>query len=298
MLALASLVGLPGCSALRVAYNTGPTLAWWWLDGYMDFSSEQTPQVKASIERWFAWHRQTQVPVYIALLASAEPHATEPLTPAATCQWYGRIMDALAPALARAVEQAADVLPGIGEEQLRHLEQRYVKVLDEMRREYLQPDKEERLAADVKRALDRAQQVYGRLDEPQRKVISEAVAASPFDAEAWMQERKRRQRDTLATARRLLARRMNAVRVGWPRGPTRAASSDDGSKMGVELAVGSRSAREVSSGCESVGPEPARRGTTGAVGGASDRREQRWASGLCEQRTGERKPMRTGRAQT
>ena len=205
MLALASLVGLPGCSALRVAYNTGPTLAWWWLDGYMDFSSEQTPQVKASIERWFAWHRQTQVPVYIALLASAEPHATEPLTPAATCQWYGRIMDALAPALARAVEQAADVLPGIGEEQLRHLEQRYVKVLDEMRREYLQPDKEERLAADVKRALDRAQQVYGRLDEPQRKVISEAVAASPFDAEAWMQERKRRQRDTLATARRLLA---------------------------------------------------------------------------------------------
>lgn len=105
-------------------------------------------------------------------------------------------------------------------------------------------------------------------------------------------------RQAVPTARRLLARRMNAVRVGWPRGPTRAASSDDGSKMGVELAVGSRSAREVSSGCESVGPEPARRGTTGAVGGASDRREQRWASGLCEQRTGERKPMRTGRAQT
>lgn len=204
-LALASLVGLAGCSALRVAYNTGPTLAWWWLNGYMDFASGQVPQVKASIERWFVWHRRTQLPAYVALLASARPHATEPLTPTAACQWYGRIMDALAPALARAVEQAADALPGIGEEQLRHLEQRYVKVLEEMRREYLQPDQDERLAASVKRALDRAEQVYGRLDEPQRKVIAEAVAASPFDPEAWLQERRRRQRDTLATARRLLA---------------------------------------------------------------------------------------------
>ncbi|MBL8286768.1 MAG: hypothetical protein JNL85_02195 [Rubrivivax sp.] len=204
-MAIVSVAGLSGCNALRVAYNTGPTLAWWWLDGYMDFASEQAPQVKAQIERWFAWHRQTQVPVYIGLLASAQPHVAEPLTPLSTCQWYERIMAALAPALARAVEQAADVLPGVGEEQLRHLEQRYVKVLDEARREYLQPDKEERLAASVKRALDRAEQVYGRLDEPQRKVIADAVAASPFDPEAWLQERRRRQRDTLATARRLIA---------------------------------------------------------------------------------------------
>lgn len=198
---------LGGCSALRVAYNTGPQLAWWWLDGYVDFSREQTPQVKASIDRWFEWHRQTQLPGYVALLASAQARVSEPLTPALACQWNGRLADALAPAFARALEQAADLVPGLGEAQLRHLEGRYVKALDEMRDEYLQSDAAERLAASVKRTLTRAEQIYGRLDEAQRKVIADGVAASPFDPQGWMEERKRRQRDTLTTLRRLLAER-------------------------------------------------------------------------------------------
>ncbi|MBI5721800.1 MAG: hypothetical protein HZC37_29355 [Burkholderiales bacterium] len=202
---LALLLG--GCSALRVAYNTGPQLAWWWLDGYADFSREQAPQVKASIDRWFEWHRQTQLPGYAALLATAQPRIGEPLTPVAACQWNNRIADTLAPAVDRALEHAADVVPGLGEAQLRHMQQRYAKNIDEMRGEYLQADPAERLAASVKRTLTRAEQIYGRLDDAQRKVIAEGVAASPFDPQGWMEERKRRQRDTLATLRRLLAER-------------------------------------------------------------------------------------------
>lgn len=205
VLLLSVLLG--GCSALRVAYNTGPQLAWWWLDGYLDFSREQAPQVRASIDTWFLWHRQTQLPAYAALLASAQAQVAEPLTPAAACDWNVRLVEALAPAVTRGLEQAADLVPGLGEAQLRHLEQRYQKNLDEMREEYLQADPAERLAASVKRAVTRAEQLYGRLDEPQRKVIAEGVAASPFDPQAWMRERQRRQRDTLTTLRRLLAER-------------------------------------------------------------------------------------------
>ncbi len=200
-------LALGGCTALRVAYNTGPQLAWWWLDGYVDFSSEQTPQVKASIDRWFEWHKQTQLPGYITLLASAQAQAEQPLTPAAACQWNTRITDALMPAVNRAVDHAADIVPGLGDAQLRHLEQRYAKNIEEMKSDYLQPDLAERRAAAMKRALTRAEQIYGRLDEPQRKVIAEGLASSPFDPQALMEERKRRQRDTLQTLRRLIADR-------------------------------------------------------------------------------------------
>ena len=41
-----SLLLLSGCSALRLGYNNGPQLAWWWLDNYVDFSSEQAPPAK------------------------------------------------------------------------------------------------------------------------------------------------------------------------------------------------------------------------------------------------------------
>ncbi|MBL8342706.1 MAG: hypothetical protein JNL30_14650 [Rubrivivax sp.] len=204
---LAAPVLLAGCSALRVAYNTGPQLAWWWLDGYLDFSRDHAPQVKGALERWFDWHRQTQLPGYAALLASAQAQVAEPLTAAAACQWNQRLSEALSPAVNRALVQAAELVPGLGEPQLRHLEQRYEKNLDDMRREFLQPDAAERRAASVKRAIDRAEQIYGRLDEPQRKVIAEGVVASPFDAQGWAAERTRRQRDTVATLRRLLAER-------------------------------------------------------------------------------------------
>jgi len=205
-------LGLSGCSALRVAYNTGPQLAWWWLDGYLDVSRDHAPQVKGAIERWFEWHRQTQLPVYTALLASAQAQMAEPLTPAAACQWSQRLSDALSPAAARALEQAADLVPGLAEAQLRHLEQRYEKNLDEMRREFLQPEAAERRAASVKRAIDRAEQIYGRLEEPQRKVIAEGVAASPFDPQGWAEERKRRQADTVSTLRRMVTERADRDR--------------------------------------------------------------------------------------
>jgi hypothetical protein len=206
-LVLAAPLLLAGCSALRVAYNTGPQLAWWWLDSYLDFSRDHAPQVKTAIERWFDWHRQTQLPAYAALLAAVQAQVAEPLTAAAACQWNQRLADALAPAAARGIEQAAELVPGLGEAQLRHLEQRYEKNLDEMRREYLQSDAVERREASVKRAVERAEQLYGRLDEPQRKVVADGVTASPFDPQGWMEERRRRQRDTVNTLRRLLAER-------------------------------------------------------------------------------------------
>jgi hypothetical protein len=200
-------LALGGCSALRVAYNTGPQLAWWWVDGYFDFSREQTPLVKGAIDRWFDWHRQTQLPAYVTLLASAQARVAEPLTPALACQWNNRLAETLAPALARALEQSAEIVPALGEAQLRHLEQRYAKAIEEMRDEYLQADPAERQATSIKRTLGRAEQLYGRLDDVQRKVIADGVAASPFDPQGWMEERKRRQRDTLATLRRLRAER-------------------------------------------------------------------------------------------
>ncbi|MBE0547740.1 MAG: hypothetical protein IH627_08815, partial [Rubrivivax sp.] len=106
-----------------------------------------------------------------------------------------------------AVELAADLVPGLGEAQLRHLEQRYAKGNDEMRGGFLQPDPAVRGRESVKRTVERAERLYGRLEEAQRGVIEAGVAASPFDPEMWLAERQRRQRDTVQLLRRLLAER-------------------------------------------------------------------------------------------
>lgn len=196
---------LAGCSALRLGYSNGPQLAWWWLDGYLDIPSEQAPRVKGAIAQWFEWHRSTQLPAYAALLASLQSQAGEPIEAAQVCRWNALVRERLDPALDRALVLGAELVPALTEAQLRHLEQRYARNMEDMRADYLQSDPAERQRAAVKRTLERAEQIYGTLGEAQRKVVADGVAASPFDAQAWHDERARRQRDAMATLRRLLA---------------------------------------------------------------------------------------------
>lgn len=207
---IAAALVLAGCSALRLGYDNGPRLAWWWLDGYMDFDSRQAPAVHAAIGRWFAWHRANELPRYAALLQEAGAAMPQPTTPEAVCRWTDRLRDATAPAVDRALQEATPLVAGLGEPQLRHLEQRYAKRLAEMRDEYLQPDAAERRQASVERAVDRFEELYGRLDTAQRRVVADGVAASPWDAEVWVAERDRRQREVVQTLRRLHAERADA----------------------------------------------------------------------------------------
>jgi hypothetical protein len=200
-----SVAWMAGCSSVPLAYNNGPQLAWWWVDGYFDFSREQTPAVKQGLDKLFDWHRSTQIAIYLPLLGAAQAQITEATTAAQACRWQDQVRDLLEPTLDRALNGAADVLPSLGEAQFKHLEQRYVKVLAEMRDDYLQPDPAERNQQSVKRALERAERLYGRLDEAQRRVVKAGVVASPFNPDLWWQERQRRQRDTLQTLRRLAA---------------------------------------------------------------------------------------------
>lgn len=204
---------LTGCSALRVAYDTGPTLAWWWIDGYGDFTGEQATRVKDGIRQWFGWHRTTQLPEYAGWLAGTRAKIGDSITPAQVCRVWDESRRLLDPAIDKGVLTAAAWVPGLTEAQFRHIEKRYAKAIDEMRSNFLQTDPVERHEAAMKRTLERVEMIYGSVDEAQRKLVSDGIRASPFDAQAWLNERLRRQRDTLQTLRRLVAEKADNDRV-------------------------------------------------------------------------------------
>lgn len=209
---------LAGCSSLRLAYDNAPRLAWWWLDGYVDFSREQAPAVQQALDELLGWHRATQLPAYAALLAGLGPRVREPITPAAMCRLQGELRAALEPTLQRALGLAAAQLPGLGEAQFRHIELHQAKLRDELRKDYLQVEREQRLERSAERVVERAERLYGRLDAQQRRLVQQGVQESPFDPALWIQERERRQQQALAVMRRLVqegadaARRLAALR--------------------------------------------------------------------------------------
>lgn len=201
---LLGLLLLGGCSAVRIGYNQAPALVGWWLDGYLDFDAAQAPRAKAALEQWFAWHRRTQLPDYAELLVAAQAQVMQPATPQQVCRWADELRVRLATAMAHGVPIAADLLPMLAPENLAQLERRYGKSNKDFERDFLQqPD--ERQKASVERTIDRAEMLYGRLDERQRQLVAAGVAASPFDPAAWYAERRAIQGETLQTLSRLTA---------------------------------------------------------------------------------------------
>ena len=196
LLALAGLA-LTACGLVRMAYETAPNLTYWWIDGYVDVSGEQTPKLREGIDRWFAWHRRTQLPAYATLLARAQREIVEPITPAAMCAWAAEAEKQLDTALEAAVPAAAELMLTLTPEQLQHMERRFAKGNDEMRADFLQADAAERKAKALERTAKRFENLYGRLDDAQRERLAALLAKSSFDAERWAAERRLRQREML-----------------------------------------------------------------------------------------------------
>lgn len=208
MLGAATL--LSGCAAMRLVYSQGTDLAYWWIDGYADFDDTQGPRAQEAINAWFRWHRATQLPDYVQLLQRAQRMAPQSVTAAQVCSLYEDAAKRFDPMIERALPAAAELAQSLSAEQIAHINAKYEKSNKQFRKEYLQRDVEDRREAVVKRAVDRAESLYGHLDDAQRTVIEKRAAGSNFDPELWQQERVARQQEILSALRKIKADKLNA----------------------------------------------------------------------------------------
>ncbi len=194
---------LSGCSALRFGYNQAPELVYWWLDGYVDVDETQSPRVREQIRDWFRWHRQTQLADYAQWLARLQPQMADRLTPAQVCRLQDEVTTRMTAAFDQAVPAMAEFARTLSDEQIGHLQRKHAKTNAEYRSNFLQDDYDERRSASVKRIAERAETLYGPLNEAQRERIGQLLDASPFDPQAWLAERKLRQEDVVQLLRRI-----------------------------------------------------------------------------------------------
>jgi hypothetical protein len=195
---------LGACSAARWGYGQGPTLAYWWLDGYVDFDEAQSLRVREDLDAWFEWHRRTQLPDYAGLLARARAEVLEPVTAAQLCRWNDGVAKQVDTALAQALPALSEWALTLTPAQLTHLERQYAKANAKTAEEQkLQRAAPERQSAALQRAQERAQNLLGKLNEPQRARLQRGIAEAPLDAALWLEERKARQQDILGVLRRV-----------------------------------------------------------------------------------------------
>ena len=203
---------LSGCSALRLGYSQAPELAYWWLDSYFDFTEAQTTRVRADLAVLHAWHRSNELPIYLGLLDKVQRLTPGNVTPEQLCELYNEFL----PRLNAAADQAEPTLSAVTlllkPEQLAQLARQLDKRSENWRENWLDGTPGERRARHVKRLVDRAEGLYGRLDAAQRATVREAVAASQYDAEMSYRESQRRHTDTLQTLRLIQSGGLGAER--------------------------------------------------------------------------------------
>lgn len=196
-------LALTGCAVVRLAYNQAPGWTSAWIDSYANLDDEQGPRARDAIGALFRWHRSTQLGEYAGMLARMQMQVMDNTTNVTLCRWEPELRRRAEALLAQAVAPATELALTLKPQQLRHIEKRFERSNQEFRDDYLQPDLDERREERHKRTVERLQKLYGRLDGAQRERLSNALAASPYDAEVWQQERLARQRDTLQTLRTL-----------------------------------------------------------------------------------------------
>ena len=204
---------LGGCSAVRLSYGQGPLLAYWWLDSQVAFTAEQAPQVRSALADWFTWHRSTQLPDYAQGLGEVAAAAAGPFTPQQVCAQIDAWQRRAERAFDRAVPAVADQLRSLTPAQIQRLEQHQAERQQELATERLQADPAERQKAALARAVDRAETLYGTLDEAQRQLLATGLAASPSDPERWLAERRARNAELLRSLRQWQTERADTATV-------------------------------------------------------------------------------------
>lgn len=208
MVVVALAAALAACSSIKLAYATFDDFAYWWLDGYVDFTDDQEPRVKDDLKRLHAWHRSEELPRVATLLKNIEDLAPGHTTPEQVCGFWPQLRSRMQAVVDRAEPAAVSYAMEMGELQFTHLQRKYDKNNANFRREWAAEPAAKVHKKRAEQFAERAESVYGRLTHAQHRLVEEHVSRSVYDARRVASERQRRQQDALQTLRKIAGQRI------------------------------------------------------------------------------------------
>lgn len=200
---------LAACSSLRLAYNNGDTLLYWWINGYVDLNSEQKDGVKEDIDKLFQWHRKTQLQDYVQILQTAQRQLNAGPSQADLQNDFDDIKKRTETLLLKAAPELADLARTLTPEQIATLERKFAANNAEFRKKNMRGDKEAQQRFRFKKSMEQFELWFGSFTSEQEEQIRKAADARPLNNEIWLDERMRRQKNILAAARKVQSEKLS-----------------------------------------------------------------------------------------
>jgi hypothetical protein len=186
---LALLLLLAGCSGRVFFYNRLDLLIPWYLGRYVELEREQDRYLDQLLEPFLSWHRQQELPRYLALLEEAEAALEGPVTAAE----IAGLSDAAEAAWYRLRDAAVDWLLDLGGELSALQVAEFIAALRERQEEYEEeylPRSDETFREEACESMvDSLRDYLGRLEPAQEERLCAAAQDLERSDRLWLAER-------------------------------------------------------------------------------------------------------------
>lgn len=204
------LLALTSCNTVKLGYNNAQELTYWWLHRYVHFSEAQKPVIKAELATLHEWHRLNEIPAYIQILESLQQSVMHDMNSSQVCLVAENVRDRFKILNLQIEPIAEKISPSLTHEQLAHIEKHFAKNNEKWRKDWLDDSEQKREEHRLKLSIKRAEMLYGKLNDGQRKVLQQNIRQSSFNADTSYAERLGRQADFIAMLERIIDNKLTA----------------------------------------------------------------------------------------
>ncbi|MGZ3237618.1 MAG: DUF6279 family lipoprotein [Burkholderiaceae bacterium] len=193
------------CSLVRLGYNYGETLSYWWLDSYVDFDASQKVWFKDRLANWFAWHRKTQLKDYANLLTQEQKRVQRKVTQAELLIEYEGLRTRAVVLIDKALPELADLALSLQPSQIDHIQKKFASNNEIYRKDYLRGDVAQRQQFRYKKVMEQAEYWFGGFNPEQEALIRKASDARPLNNELRMAVRLQLQQSLIQLLKKIQA---------------------------------------------------------------------------------------------
>ena len=201
VLALVALVA--ACSSIKLAYNNGDTLLYYWMDAYLDLDSDQADTVKTDIDQLFQWHRKTQLKEYVQVLKNGQRQVLGNPSQADLLADVRAILVRAQALGNRAIPDLTDLARSVKPEQLDQMEKKFESNNDKFRKKFINVDLDKQQKLRYQKSMEQFELWFGGFSDAQEATLRKVSDARPLNNAIWLDERIIRQKKILSVLRKV-----------------------------------------------------------------------------------------------
>ena len=203
------VAAVAGCATVRIGYEFGDSLLFTWADSYLDFDDAQQAYTRAKVQGWLDWHRRTELPAYVVMIADAQAALAGEVSAADILAFEMRVRSRLREAVEREADDLARLALMLSSAQIDRLERKLAEGTEKARRD--RAADERTLDSRTARYVKRLEPWLGDVRAEQRAELKSLLAARPSAWEAAFASRQRWQADLVRLLRRIQKERIEPL---------------------------------------------------------------------------------------